>query len=432
MELDEHARARLRALADDGGQELDDAARSRIAQRVAAHGPRVLRRARRTRTALSLGGVALVVGLAAVAAPWLGARAPGESARAPARGEAQRVLPDGTARPGSSASGTQGAAAQVAAGPAARACEQREAPTADALVVEGARRYALGALGSVVAAQGSALVLDGSDPCRVIVRLDEGRVAVHAADLGGGELRVVTPGGEVIVHGTVFAVEHRASGLTVDVDEGRVAVTRSDRHVMVDPGRRVRMTRAGEVVQEPLPAGDRARLRTALDLDSRAAAPSVPAAPAVAAAESGAQTREAAASANATPADRNAVLSADALVAEADALWRKGDIASAREHYRGAGALGGATAEAAWLALARRELSAGRASAARAALASYHARFPRGKLAAEALGIEFRAALQQDDVRAARRIAQQLQRRHPDTPQAQAAARWSRGTKDAP
>ncbi len=404
MELDELTRARLRALADGGGGELDDAARGRIARRVAEQGPRVLRRARRMRATLSLGGGALAIGLAVVAVPWLAARAPGESARAPVTRDAQPVTP------GPSAHRTlaeQRAAATPSAPPAARACELRQAATADGLVTDGVRRYALGELGSVVAAPGSALELDASDPCRVLVRLDDGRVDVHAADLGGGELRVVTPGGEVVVHGTVFAVEHRASALTVDVDEGRVAVSRPDGQVLVDAGRRVRVTREGALEQESLTAGDRARLRAVLALDAHA--------------------NTTAARVNGRRGEREVAPTADSLVAEADALWRAGDLAGARDRYRRAGALGGATGEAAWLALARRELSAERPSAARVALASYHARFPRGKLAAEALGIEFRAALQQNDLRAARRIAQQLQRRHRETPQAQAAERWSRG-----
>jgi hypothetical protein len=111
-------------------------------------------------------------------------------------------------------------------------------------------------------------------------------------------------------------------------------------------------------------------------------------------------------------------------VARADALWSDGARDNARARYREAGAATGPTAEAAWLALARRELSIGRAAAARTALASYAARFPKGELAGEAAGIEFRAALLDKDDVLATRLARRLVERYPGIPQAEAAARW--------
>ena len=67
-------------------------------------------------------------------------------------------------------------------------------------------------LGSAMAASGSTLSLDARDPCRVRSRGSR-KVAsdVHAVDLGGGELRVVTASGEVIVQGTVFSVALEAA-----------------------------------------------------------------------------------------------------------------------------------------------------------------------------------------------------------------------------
>jgi FecR protein len=120
------------------------------------------------------------------------------------------------------------------------------------------------------------------------------------------------------------------------------------------------------------------------------------------------------------------------LVARADRMWRSGSRDDARALYRRAGTLTGATAQAAWLALARRELSIGRSSAARAALDSYKARFPSGALSEEAAGIEFRIALNEHDDALAARLAQQLAERYPSSPAAQAAARWLRARGQTP
>jgi hypothetical protein len=383
MQLDERSRDRLRALADVGGAELDEEARGRIARRVASDGPRVVRRARRVRTGVQALGGCAALGLCGLAV-WLGhagsASEPAASLHAPR--DAQK--PPAVARV------------------APRACEQRGSIAVSPSASAGdGRRFELGELGTLVATQDTLMELDAADPCRVRVRLDRGSVAVHAADLGGGELRVASPSAEVSVHGTVFAVTEREGVLTVDVDEGRVAVAQRGRAtpLHLGAGMRLRVARGESGATEPLAAADRVALQTTLGLLPDPA-----------------------------PAKRRhepgPAASAEALVAEADGLWRAGELERARDRYRRAGALSGVTAEAAWLALARRELSLLRAAAARAALASYRGRFPRGKLAAEGLGIEFRAAVQQTDHAAAQRIARELQRRHPGTPQAGAAARW--------
>jgi hypothetical protein len=270
----------------------------------------------------------------------------------------------------------------------------------------------LGEAGLLAVQEGSAMWLDVSDGCRLRVHLLDGQVSVHAADLGGGELRVLTPSGDVIVQGTVFSVTHGADALRVDVDEGRVGVQRAGQSLttMLVGGQRLSMSATEPPRIDPLDAAARAELREQVGL--------VPAPQAATASEPGASTRRAQARSASAPS------SADALVAEADALWRRGELAQARERYRKAGALGGATAEAALLALARRELGLGRTAAARAALQAYDARFPRGELAAESAGIAFRTALQEGDLAGARRSAELLQRRYPRTPQAEAAARW--------
>ena len=411
MQLDDETGARLRALAAAGRSQLEPAAQDRIAQRVASEGPRVLRRARRTRVAVRAGGALCAV---AVALLWWNARPAAEPK--PAIASQQRR-----------ARGAEQTNEELRAGAATlrmgavvdpRACASRGVPelvpSAVPAVPEGtarasAQRFELGALGVVVSDARSAFWLDARDPCQLKLRLQEGRVSVHAADLGGGELRVVTPSGDVVVHGTQFAVEHTRRALTVEVAEGRVALQRAGRDVVpaIAAGQRMRAVAETAPVLEPLRDVERAALLALL----AAPAPASGAAPSVAAAGA-ARGR-----------------TAESLVHEADALWHAGELEKARARYREAGALRGPTAEAAWLALARRELSAGRPQQAQAALDGYGQRFgtgdaSHGGLAAEAACIAFRVALARKDERATRRAAETLQREYADTPQAEAALRW--------
>jgi len=392
MQLDDEGRDRLRALAREHPAELDEAAYARIAGQVASAGPRVVRRARRVRLALRAGGGLCALGVIG----WLALPA----AEQPVRVEVQ-------SRP------VQGAAVA-----AARACERRALPAPQLQPGAGeAQHVALGEVGALAVEAGSAMWLDAEDGCRLRVRLLDGRVSVHAADLGGGELRVLTPAGDVIVRGTVFAVAHAQGALIVEVDEGLVSVVHQGQTLAaaLDGGQRLRVAPAQAPVTEPLDPAERAALRATLGLAPNAAA---------AGEHDSAEAVRAARTLRPHAQSAAAPSSADELVAEADALWRRGELERARERYRQAGALSGATAEAAWLALARRELAIDRPAAARAALQAYRARFARGQLASEAAGIAFRAAVQEGDLETARRSAALLQRRHPGTPQAEAAARW--------
>jgi hypothetical protein len=320
--------------------------------------------------------------------------------------------------------------APAPAAPAAastRACEQRDAPEAQWSFAAGRTRVELGQVGAIAVDDGAQMWIDASERCRVRLRLLAGRVRVHAADLGGGELRVVTPSGDVVVHGTTFGVAHDAAGLTVDVDEGRVSVhprSAAARH-MVEAGQRLHAGISLEPRIEPLPDGERAAIRSALAeadgdtapaLRDGASMPQASAARLVRATHDDGSAR--------TPPRVPSPPSAAELVSEADALWLRGERDAARDRYRQAGSLDGPTAEAAWLTLARRELSAKAPAAARAALGQYRARFEHGKLTAEADGIAFRAALEQGDVGEARRVAERLVASAPHTPQAEAAQRW--------
>jgi hypothetical protein len=402
MELDDEAGARLRALADSERGELDAAAQARIAARVAQRGPGIVRRARRTRTALQLAAGLCVVGMAWGASRWI---APLQNAQEVAEGVAPSARPVASATPPSAA---------VAAEPA---CRQRPARESELIADshETAQRFGLDPLGTVLAESGSASWVDASDPCRVRVQLLSGKVLVHAEDLGGGELRVVTDRGTVVVHGTMFAVTREGSELTVEVAEGRVAVVQHGRALVPElaGGQRARIVDGQAPRVEPLPASERDALLARFS--ASAARPELePAAAAAAVANGG--TRAGGAGVRRR--------SASSLVQEADALWHGGQLELARARYREAGSQQGPTAEAAWLALARRELSAGRAADAQQALQGYAARFPRGALVAEATGIAFRVALVRGDVAGARQRAELLTRKYPKTAQADAAARW--------
>jgi ferric-dicitrate binding protein FerR (iron transport regulator) len=390
MSLDDQSRARLRALAEAERADLGEAARSRIARRVVEEGPRVIRRARVQRNATFAACVATAVGLVA----WLAL-----DVRVPAPVASKPRTVEQTATAATTIAPRRGCEARGAIAP------QWSADSGDAARID------LGAVGAIAVRAGATAWLDAADPCRIALRLEQGRVDVHAADLAGGELRVQTSGGDVLVHGTQFSVQHDADTLIVEVDEGRVAVQRRDGTpiAMVVSEQRLRFPRGGTAIHEALDPAARAAIRAALEQ---------PAPPQETPAQGHVRRPSAAG-----PAPSSAVR----LVAEADALWRRGERDEARDRYRKAGALSGPTAEAAWLALARRELSAGAPAASIAAIDAYETRFPAGELASEAAGIAYRAALQQGDLRLARRRAEVLQKRHPHTPQAEAAGRWLRG-----
>lgn len=402
MELDEGAGARLRALAERDRRELDPAAQARIAAQIGQQGPRVVRRARQVRRAVQFGAAVSVLGLAWGASRLLPVDEP-EVAAAPGR------VP----------------AAPVAQLNAPRVCEQRALAepqrTADAR--DGAERFALGALGTVLAEPGSTLWLDASDPCRMRVRLLAGEVLVHADDLGGGELRVATDRGDVVVHGTVFSVARSGSELRVQVAEGEVAVVQHQRVLVpaIGAGQRALLNEGQPVRLEALTDDERAAMLARVAAVAAGEAQPAPDGLEDAHASNEPSRAPGNTRANGRDGSRRSVAT---LVQEADALWNEGAHEQARARYREAGALSGPTAEAAWLALARRELADGGGSAAQQALQEYAARFPKGALAAEAAGIAFRLAVQRGDRNAARQQAELLTRSYPHTAQADAAARW--------
>jgi hypothetical protein len=397
-------RDRLRELGRAAERPLSPELRERVVQRVTAFGPGLVRRSRRRQTSLRVAAIALPLALGAA---WLGMRSSsGSTPIGPLDlGKAEQAA-DTTRAPRASERAARSA-------PARPACAEHPQPlTAASALAAGRRSFELGERGRIVLEAGGEAELEAADPCKLELHLAKGRVSVHAADLFGGELKVSAGSADVVVHGTTFAVERTGEQVTVDVDEGAVAVesSRTRQAPLVVAGQSLRLTGTQAPVLLAFSSESRQQLRAAL------AATAVVAEPEPAAARSGAANRSGAPSA--TGPGR--------LVARADKLWNDGDRKEARMRYREAGEANGPTAEAAWLALARRELSIGDADAARTALAGYAARFPAGELAAEAAGIEFRAALQKYDLVRADRIARKLVERYAGTPQAEAAARWRR------
>jgi hypothetical protein len=413
--LDETLRRRVAEIAgaDPGG--LDDAASERVIRALVAKGPALVRRARRTRIAMMTAGPLL----AAAAATALLVRHPGGTAvrGEAATTEARTIVPS--------------------------VCAGRAVPSGAAFVVEADGAHLdLGTVATAMAEPNSDVRVAEVAPCRTVIALGMGRVTVHAKDLGGGELHVRARDGEVVVHGTIFAVTQTADSLTVEVAEGRVGVKDHTGEHAVGAGERFLVTAVG-IAQGTL-AADRLRaLRAAVvapvvvGLETLEAVPPEtspqihPPAGARAVAEAVVPQPSSSAVAIELGLGDDAVANAPShtaappdLLAQADEARHGGDFASARDLYRRAASGQGPTAEAAWVALARMELSLGHAALAREATKQRQQHFGQGTLAPEALWIDVRTYRQTGDVGRARTLAEELVRRWPSSPQARAAEHW--------
>jgi hypothetical protein len=417
--LDETLRRRVAEIAAADSGCLDDAASERIVRRLAAEGPRVVRWARRTRFALMAAGPVLAV---AAGAALLVRHSVGKGTRE----EATVTLP---------------AEAAIVS-----ACARRAVPVGAGFVAgsDGAR-LDLGMVATAVAEPNADVRVAEVAPCRTVIALGMGRVTVHAKDLGGGELRVRARDGEVTVHGTIFAVAQTNDSLVVEVAEGRVGVKDRTGEHWVGAAERLLVSAVG-VAQGTL-TPDRVRaLRGAVGaplvvgLETLVAVP--PQEPPQShprgiaeAAPSQPRTRssgveavelasavETAQEAPAAPAARAAV-PAD-LLGQAEQARHAGDYAGARDLYRRAAGGQGPTGEAAWVALARMELSLGHAALAREATKQRQEHFGQGTLSPESQWIDVRTYRQTGDLGRARALAEELVRRWPSSPQARAAAQW--------
>jgi hypothetical protein len=427
--LDEQLRQRIRGLAEADESSFDDAARERILTLIREEGPSLVQSARRRRFFV---GASAVGAVAAGFALLFALRQPGDLATAKVE------------------SGTKAGAAL--------ACASRTVPdSAKAGFVTGnaGARLDLGAVALAAALPGAVVHLEEASPCSTIIALDSGTVAVHAKDLGGGELRVRTTRGDVVVHGTIFAVTRDETSLAVEVVVGKVSVTDRDDTHSVTTGQRLLLSTVG-AAEGPLEAPRAAALRATLGISApggaeatealpaeatreRVAAP-VPAGGQVVAASRGSSSRteepskgvrpvpevtlEPDEAAEPAPTAPSAPVQPTDPLAMAEQARRAGDYGQARELYRRAAEGTGATAEAAWVALARMELSLGHSAQARQATKQRQERFGRGTLSPEALWIDVRSYRQSGDLMKARELASQLVEHWPSSPQARAAEQW--------
>jgi hypothetical protein len=436
MTFEEQSRRRLADWADKERSPLREGDRAAIIARLAADGPRTVRRARIVHTATRVAGGTAAVLISLVGASFLLNRSPSE--------------------------------------PTARACEHFETFPGASL----SDRRDLGARARFVTAEGSTAKLVEASPCKTTVALASGRVSVHARDLGGGELRVDTPFGSVIVHGTIFSVDLTEDRMVVEVAEGRVEVARHDSESsFLGRGDRLTSTRRGTVARGALEPAQIERLTNELvaepglasadqieedvepdeETEREAKAPrkarrdrrdrpsqratkrsvstetrrSAPASPA-----REDEPPEPAPSTEINTGDKPALwpkpertapkaeepkpMSLEEMLRAADLSRKRGELDRARELYRRAGE----KEAAAWLRLASLELEAGRGQAARDALRERERRFGSSMLEPEASWIMVRV-LELSGKRAdARKEAERLVEDHPQTPQAAFAKEW--------
>jgi len=383
MELDNSMRQRLRAFDPALHFELSEDERLRILNEIATRAPALMRRARLQRTLL---GVSTGTVLAAAAA-LLVAVAPREDDERATRQHAVPVQ--------------------------ARACASDGKVTlARSPRPNGDEQVALGARAEFVTPTGAEVSVDLVEPCMTRISLHKGAIAVHAKDLGGGELRIRTQRGDVVVRGTMFRVENEDRALKVSVEHGRVSVLQGERELASVPGgQRIEVVGTG-VRRDELSEGELQALRDtfvpveALNLIEEQPAQAPQTTP---------RTVPSARRATPVPFDTARALK------DAETLWRSGDLEGARSLFRKVGAQMSPTGEAAWLRLARLELTRGDVSATLSALNERARRHHRGMLGAEATWLEVEAL-----DRVARKSEAQIRARaliheFPDSPQANAA-----------
>jgi hypothetical protein len=429
--LDETLRHRVAQIAASDSGVLDDAASERILRHVVNQGPALVRRAQRTRMTFMAAGPALA--LAAGALLFV------------------RHHPAGGAMP----EDTRAVApSQVAA---VGACARRAAPPRGVgFVTESDGAYLdLGAVANATAEPNTDVHVTEAAQCRTVLTLGMGRVTVHAKDLGGGELRVRARDGEVTVHGTIFSVTQTSESLVVEVAEGRVSVKDRGGEHTVSTGERLLVSSVG-IAQGVLSPERAHAVRAAvgaipvvglerLQPDTAAVVPQEPAqnrprtpaepapsrpASVTSVKPAGTERVELASVEETEAAPKAGSMPAPApglpvdLLGQAEQARHAGDYAAARDLYRRAAAGQGATAEAAWVALARMELSLGHAAQAREATKQRQDHFGQGTLSPESQWIDVRTYRQTGDLARARALAEELVRRYPSSPQARAASQW--------
>ncbi len=311
-----------------------------------------------------------------------------------------------------------------------RACVADAAVTPVQRQSEGLKMLEIGTRMRAVASLDSELSIVSAEACNTRLRLTRGTLTLSAPDLGGGALSVDTPHGQVQVTGTLFRVSSAAAATTVSVVEGGVVVKRlADGAEKVNAGQRLTIG-AGPLARESLSSEEQEALRDALRAPTRVPVELdeiVITEPAQAATPKLRSPIATGPSVVEGEADRP---SASALLAQAESLWRKGDREAARTAFRAAAEDPGAAGEAAWVRLARLELSQGSAGGALSALEGRKQRRSKGVLGAEASWLEVQALQSVGRKAEALQAAQALLREYPNTPQANAAQRLVRPGND--
>jgi hypothetical protein len=271
---------------------------------------------------------------------------------------------------------------------------------------KGMLRFELGQRALAIATRGSNARVESLGPCATVIALERGRLIVHARELGGGELRVRTGTEEVVVRGTVFAVERKPGSVAVEVAEGRVDLMRRE-PISISAGERIRV-RGASLEREPLPRKREQQMLVEVGLLAQRPEP-IPT-------KVSKKRRVKRSEPEQEPAPEP---QPEDLMQRAHEARKRGDLIAARELFSRAGT----HLEAAWISLARMELDASRAGAAIDALEQRARRFGDGSLAIEAAWLRVRALDAKGDRTGARAAAREILDRWPRSPYAESARR---------
>lgn len=446
--LDEGVRHRIRALSVGVISPLGEEQRSALAQRLSSEGPARIRQARMRRNIVRSAGVAFSVLLVgALATSLMRHNPPGDLRSADRSLSGDRTL-DRTAVVDRTA--------------VALRCSSFASFPEQTLDATDARDVLLGERARVILDPEARAEITATSPCRTLIHLRQGRVTVHARDLGGGELIVRTEEASVVVHGTIFAVETNKDALTVEVLEGLVEVTSGKESGLKlaggDSMRALKGTgkHAGRgttsISRGSLSGARQASMRLLVEQPTRDSPTTVTRSDRRISRRNGGtrhsplgelrsrsdarnhpsdapREREARGFAGRTIESSSNVDSLEDLLARGARFASEGRVDLAREAYREAGAGRGLVAETAWIALARMEIELGEVDAARNALRQRATRFGAGSFGAESLWLLLRAQELEEMTEDAEKTAHQILRDHPSAPQARAAKDWLERTR---
>lgn len=268
----------------------------------------------------------------------------------------------------------------------------------------GRQQLVIPGFGALAAVAGSALSIEASEPCQLGLFLAHGELAGDLENLKPARLSIRTPHGTVVVRGTRFSVraddEFEVVLLSgrVEIEDG-VKQVLEPKHVFRKAGK-THSTSAYQAAQAQ-------RIDELLKPAAPAPAPVV---------------NDAHDAGSAPVIERNAPTSASTLLAQAEIERRQGALVRARALYKQASARRQEDdAEVALLRWLRLELESHAFSDARRLLQTYARDFKRGKLQAEAAWLGVALLREQGQQEQARTSAQELLRRFPGTPQADAA-----------